>query len=194
MDPFSWSLILVGIGFFVIFLELFLPSAGILGITAAACLISGIVLGFMDSARTGFFLMLAVSATLPIMFSVMVKIWPHTPIGKRILIGPQAREDVVPTGDYYDEIQSLIGRLGIAKTKMLPSGIVVIDGKKFDAVTDGLPMEPGDTIKVSAVKGNRIVVSQYLGDVSDADNLPATDTDILSRPLEELGLDDDPLG
>ncbi len=194
MDPFSWSLILVGAGFLVIFIELFVPSAGILGIVAAACLISGIVLGFMDSARTGFFLMLAVSITLPLMFSVMVKIWPHTPIGRRILIGPQAREDVVPTGDYYDELNSLIGRLGIAKTKMLPSGIVIIDGKKFDAVTDGLPMEPGDTIKVSTVKGNRIVVTKYEGDVSDQFDLPATDSDLLSRPLEELGLDEDPLG
>ena len=124
----------------------------------------------------------------------MVKIWPHTPIGRRILIGPQAREDVVPTGDYYDELNSLIGRLGIAKTKMLPSGIVIIDGKKFDAVTDGLPMEPGDTIKVSTVKGNRIVVTKYEGDVSDQFDLPATDSDLLSRPLEELGLDEDPLG
>ena len=194
MDPFSWSLILVGAGFLVIFIELFVPSAGILGIVAAACLISGIVLGFMDSARTGFFLMLAVSITLPLMFSVMVKIWPHTPTGRRILIGPQAREDVVPTGDYYDELNSLIGRLGIAKTKMLPSGIVIIDGKKFDAVTDGLPMEPGDTIKVSTVKGNRIVVTKYEGDVSDQFDLPATDSDLLSRPLEELGLDEDPLG
>ena len=194
MDPLSWALILLGLGFLVIFLELFIPSAGVLGIIAAACLISGIVLGFMHSAQTGLLMMLGVLITLPVMFSMMVKIWPHTPIGKRVLIGPQSREDVIPTGEYYDEIQSLVGRLGIAKTKMLPSGIVIIDGKKYDAVTDGLPMDAGDTIKVNAIKGNRIVVSKYDGESSTDNDLPATDNDILSRPLEELGLDEDPLG
>jgi membrane-bound ClpP family serine protease len=191
MDPLSWALILLAAGFFVIFLELFIPSAGVLGIVAAVCLISGIVLGFMHSAMTGLTMMAGVLFSLPIMFAAMVKIWPHTPIGKRILIGPQAREDVVPTGDYYDEIQSLIGRLGVAKTKMLPSGIVIIDGKKYDALTDGLPVESGDTIKVAAIKGNRVIVSKFDGDPSDDGSNESGD--ILSRPLEELGLDDDPL-
>ncbi|MEM9413058.1 MAG: NfeD family protein, partial [Planctomycetota bacterium] len=117
------------------------------------------------------------------------------PIGRRILIGPVAEEDVIPTGDYYCEIQSLPGRLGIVKTPMLPSGIVIVDGKKYDAVSDGLPLDPGDTIKVSAIKGNRVFVSKYDGETSETE-LPATDTGILSQSIEELGLDafDEPLG
>ena len=193
MDPLYWAFTLLAIGFFVIFMELFVPSAGILGVVAAACLISGVVLGFFHSTQTGLLMLVGVLIMLPIMFSVMVKVWPHKPIGKRVLIGPVAAEDVVPSGGYYDEIKSLIGRLGVAKTKMLPSGIVVVDGNKYDAVTDGLPVEAGETIKVITVQGNRIVVAKYDGDIADDQSLPATDSDLLSRPLEELGLDDEPL-
>jgi hypothetical protein len=79
---------------------------------------------------------------------------------------------------------------------MLPSGIVMINGKKFDALSDGLPIDEGATIKVVAIKGNRIVVQPHEGTVSDAADLPAFDQDFLSQPIEELGLDglDDPLG
>ena len=174
----------------MIFLELFVPSAGVLGLVAAICLISGIIVGFIDDVQTGFVVLLSILVMLPIMFAAMVKIWPHTPIGKRILIGPVAMEDVELQGEYYDEIKSLKGRLGVAKTKMLPSGIVVVDGKKFDAVTDGLPIDEGETVKVISAKGNRVVVSKYDGENLDTANLPATDAhDLLSKPLEELGLD-----
>ena len=104
MDPFYWSIILIAGGFLIIFAELFIPSAGILGIAAAACLISGIVVAFFDSVQMGMLSLLTVLILLPVMFSMMIKIWPHTPIGKRILIGPVAHEDVIPTGEYYSEI------------------------------------------------------------------------------------------
>ncbi len=195
MDPLYWSLILIAAGLIVIILELFIPSAGILGVIAGICLVSGIVIGFIDSIQTGLLVLLAVLIILPVMFSLMIKAWPHTPIGRRILIGPVERDDVIPKGEYYDEIQALVGQLGVARTKMLPSGIVMINGKKFDAISEGLPLDQGATIKVIAVKGNRIVVAQYDGEITDTNDLPARDSDMLSRPLEELGLDplDDPL-
>ena len=185
MDPLYWTILLIAAGFVVIFLELFVPSAGILGVVAGICLISGIIVGFTDSVQTGLIALLSVLIMLPIMLSLMIKAWPHTPIGRRILIGPMPSEKVVPQGEYYDEIQSLVGRLGVAKTKMLPSGIVVIDGKKFDSISDGMPLDAGDTIKVIAVKGNRVVVAKYDGEPDQ----PTSTTDLLSQPLDELGLD-----
>ena len=188
MDPFYWSISLIGVGLLVIFLELFVPSAGLLGIVAGTCLLSGVIVGFLHSAQTGIFELLALLLILPIMFAAMIKIWPHTPLGKRILIGPMNEDDVVPQGDYYDEIKTLVDQLGVVRSPMLPSGIVMINGKKYDAVSEGMPLDPGDTIKVIAVRGNRIVVAAYDG-VVQADDMPATDADILSTPLEELGLD-----
>ena len=189
MDPFYWSILLVIAGLVVIFLELFIPSAGFLGIVAGSCLLSGIILGFFDSVQTGLIELFALLLILPILFATMIKIWPHTPIGKRILIGPMTEQDVVPQGQYYDEIKSLVDQLGVVRTPMLPSGIVMINGKKYDAVSEGMPLEPGETIKVINVKGNRIVVAAFEGGPEQGSELPATDADILATPLEELGLD-----
>jgi membrane-bound serine protease (ClpP class) len=102
----------------------------------------------------------------------------------------------MPNASHYKRKASLEGQLGIAKTKMLPSGMVVINGEKYDAISDGFPIEAGDPIKVVEVRENRIYVQPYDGMVEDVSNLPVRDRDILSQPIEELGLEslDDPLG
>ncbi|MCH2181056.1 MAG: hypothetical protein MK108_03540 [Mariniblastus sp.] len=195
MDAYYWSIVLVVIGMFVLLLELFVPSAGMLGIAAIVLLLVGIIVGFTSSFGLGVTLMACTLLAVLLLFAVMVKVWPHTPIGRRILITPvDSPDDVLPHSEYLDEIHQSIGKLGRAQTKMLPSGIVLIDGKKFDALSDGLPIEQGQAIKVVAIKGNRILVQPYHGDVDQ--DLPAADSDMLSQPIEDLGIDglDDPLG
>lgn len=197
MDAYYWSIGLVAIGMFVMCFELFVPSAGMLGIVAVLFLVAGIAVGFTVSFSLGMTLMIVTLLAILLLFALMVKIWPHTPIGRRILITPvDSPDDVLPHSEYLDEIHEAVGQLGIAKTKMLPSGIVMINGKKFDALSDGLPIDQGEAIKVVAIKGNRIVVQPHEGTVSDPADLPASDQDFLSQPIEELGLDglDDPLG
>ncbi len=197
MEPLYLSIILIGAGLAIVLLELFVPSAGILGVLAAVCLISGIVLGFMDGVVTGIVMLIITLLSVPLILAVMIKICASTPIGRRILIGrAESPDDVLPKSDYLDEIRGMVGQLGIAKTKMLPSGMVMVNGKKYDALSEGLPVEQGDAIKVVAIKGNRIVVIPFDGEDVDTDDLPARDNDILSQPIEELGLDsfDDPLG
>lgn len=189
-----WAFILLGLGLAVVVLELFLPTAGILGIVAAVLIISSIVLGFTEGLKSGALVLLVAVVALPSLLALMVKVWPHTPLGKRILLDDLKSEDVLPNSSHYTRKKDLVGRLGLAKTKMLPSGIVVIDGEKFDAISDGFPIAQGDPIKVVAVRENRIYVQPYSGEVTDADQLPPRDRDVLSQPIEELGLDalDDP--
>ena len=196
MDSFYWSISLICIGMFVVLLELFVPSAGLLGVLAAVCLVAGIVIGFSTSVMTGVILLIMTMVIVPVMLGFMIKVWPSTPIGRRILIRPaDSPDDVLPDSQYLNEIHEAVGQLGFAKTKMLPSGTVMVNGIKFDALSDGLPIDEGDAIKVVAVKGNRILVERYDGELSTSGDLPAADIDLLSQPIEELGLDalDDPL-
>ena len=192
-----WALILLLAGLCAVALELFVPSAGIIGIIAATLIMSGIVVGFMDGLTTGALMLLIAVVALPVLLTMMFKVWPHTPLGKRILLKDLKSEDVLPKKSHYKKRNdSLVGKIGIARTKMLPSGIVVIDGEKFDAISEGFAIDQGDTVKIVDVREHRIYVQPYEGDVSDAANLPVRDGDILSTPIEELGIDsiDDPLG
>lgn len=191
MDPYYWSMILVALGFAVVVLELFVPSAGLLGVVAAVLFISGIVTGFFYSLQMGAIMLLVVVLFLPILFVMLVKVWPSTPIGKRILIGRMKEEDLLPNSDDY-QLDRLIGQRGVAKTKMLPSGMIKIGERSYDAVADGFAIDPGQAIKVVSVKMNRILVQPYdpATEATDFD-----DDDVLSQPIDQLGLDplDDPL-
>ena len=193
MDPlFFWSLVLIFIGMCVVVVELFIPSAGMLGILSAMLIVSGIVCAFLSDFNSGAMVLLATVLALPILLFAMIKVWPKTPIGKRILLKDMKLEEVLPDNPLTDE---LVGQLGVAKTKMLPSGIVLINHQKYDAISDGFPIDEGQAIKVVAIRGNHIYVEPYDGKVEDAEDLPVRDRDILSQPIEELGIDslDEPL-
>jgi membrane-bound serine protease (ClpP class) len=192
MDPFFWSMILVALGFAVVALELFVPSAGMLGVVAAILFISGIITGFFHSLQTGAVLLLITTLCLPLLFVLLVKVWPNTPIGRRVLIGQVSAEDVLPKGESYNR-EELIGKKGFAKTKMLPSGMIKIGDRSYDAVSDGFAIEAGDPIKVVAIKMSRIMVQPFDPETEAGD---FEDDDVLSRPIEDLGIDpiDNPLG
>jgi membrane-bound ClpP family serine protease len=191
-----WAFLLLAIGLLAVVLELFVPSAGVLGITAGILIVISVVLGFMESVSSGVILLAVAIVTIPGMLALMVKIWPYTPLGKRILLKDLKPEDVLPNyTENKEQKERLEGQLGIAQTKMLPSGIVMVDGEKFDAVSEGFAVEAGDSVRVISVRGNHVYVEPYRGEVDTPDELPPRDLDILSRPIEELGIDplDNPL-
>jgi len=186
MDYATLSLLLLAAGILVVVVEMFIPSAGILGIVAATFLIAGVVVAFLHSLFFGLAVLTGTSLAMPLLFWLLVKVWPMTPMGKAILMNDTI-ENVVPEST----TESLVGQVGIAKTKMLPSGIVAIDGDQHDAVSEGFAINAGDTVKVVSARGNRVYVEPYDGEVDEEGRAVAVDSGPLSTPLEELGIDDD---
>jgi hypothetical protein len=126
-----------------------------------------------------------------------VKWWPQTPIGQLILIPrPEDPDDVLPDTEEYRGLKPLIGKVGRSKSKMMPSGAVVIEGRMYDAVSEGMPIDAGATVKVIAVRTNRIVVRLTNETVTSTPAPPADDAaDPLSQPIDSLGIEgfDEPL-
>ena len=185
---FYTALILLIAGFCILALELFVPSAGLLGVLAGCMIITSVVMAFLTSWYTGMVFLLVTLLLVPVMLILMIKIWPHTPIGKRLLADDETLTDVLPQGKHYDR-GDLAGKTGIAKTMMLPSGQVVIDGQKYDAVSDGFAVEAGDRVKVVSIKENRIYV-QPCDDDESLQEAPAVD-DATDQPIEKFDLDSD---
>ena len=184
---FYTALILLIAGFCILALELFVPSAGLLGVLAGCMIITSVVMAFLTSWYTGMVFLLVTLLLVPVMLMLMIKIWPHTPIGKRLLSDDETLTDVLPQGKHYDR-GDLAGKTGIAKTMMLPSGQIVIDGQKYDAVSDGFAIEAGDRVKVVSIKENRIYVQPCDGDESLSETPAADDVD---PPIEKFDLDSD---
>jgi membrane-bound serine protease (ClpP class) len=189
MSPLTWSLILLVLGLLLFGLEFFLPSAGFLGILCAVCLCASVVLAFMHHWIAGVSVIISICVLLPLLFSLGVEVWPHTPIGRRILIGRVSKDDLLPESDTQDELKSLIGRIGLAKSKMLPSGIVKIDDVVYDSISDGFPIDEGDRVKVVAVRHKRIVIRPANEQSEQRTATTDADRDLLSQSIEALGIE-----
>ena len=189
LDPLAWSALLMFLGCLFVVAEVFIPSGGVLGFLAATSVIAAIALAFYQVGPGAGFTFIALAVVLlPVSVSLAFKWLPHTPLGQKLLLGLPTEDEVLPENDKKD----LVGKIGTAKTPMLPAGAVVIDGRTTDAVSQGMTIEAGQTVVVVEVAGNRVVVRAVDEDSQAGETKP---DDVLSQPLDALGLDplDDPL-
>jgi membrane-bound ClpP family serine protease len=196
MDGMLWPLVLIGLGLLFLALELLVPSAGLLGVLAALAFLAAIIVGFMESPYVGTSSLVLIALLLPFCFYVFVNYWPHTPIGRRMLLRREPRsEEDDPAEDEAEQLRRLIGKRGRAKSKMLPSGAVSIDGQLYDATTQGgQPVEMGEPVEVIGTQFRSLVVRPVENDATPTPLPQEQPGDLLSQPLENFGLDNDPLG
>jgi membrane-bound ClpP family serine protease len=159
MSLLLWALLLLVAGCVFLALEFFVPSSGTLGVMAALSFVAAIVLAFMAGPVYGTGTFVAVLIIVPTACILAVKYWPETPIGKLILIQlPASPDEVLPQTEAYRGMQHLVGRHGLTKSLMMPGGVVEIDHKSYDAVSDGMAIEPGTRVLVVAISTQRVVV------------------------------------
>ena len=186
MELLIWAIVLMVVGFAVFGLEFFIPSAGLLAILCGVLLITSVVLGFMSDWRAGLGILTCIALLLPVLFNIVIRIWPHTYIGKKILIGDLQAEDVLPHLDEVAELKLLVGREAVARSKMLPSGIIRIDGKSYDAVSEGFGVESGQAVRIIAVRNKRLIVEAMQPATTGSENQAS---EMLDQSLDSLGLD-----
>jgi membrane-bound serine protease (ClpP class) len=153
-----WGILLLILGFALAVLEVFFPSAGILGFLSLSALLGGILLGFMHGAVAGLGILLLTVVGLPVVVVLAFKYWPKTAIGRRVLLNAPETDDVLPANPRKAQLKALIGQVGRAKSKMLPAGAITIDGRTVDAVSEGVPIDEGQPVRVIEVRGYRVVV------------------------------------
>jgi len=188
----AWAILLLLLGCTLVVLEVFIPSGGIISVLAAIALITSILVASWEGPTTGpatGFVFAAITVfAVPTLVAIAFKYWPKTRMGKAFLGELPSEEEVLPP----DPRRTLLGRVGVARSKMLPSGAVEIDGQMIDAVTQGQAIEPGTYVVVTEVRANRVVVRPAGKDQRPSHINP---NDVLSRPIDELGIEslDDPL-
>jgi membrane-bound serine protease (ClpP class) len=183
--PWAWALVFLAAGLALALLEVFVPSGGILGFLAASSIVAAVVMGFTDPHPwVGFVILGTAVVGLPSVVVLALHWWPHTPVGRRMLLGVRRREDVLPDSARQRSLKELVDRVGHAKSKMLPSGAITIDGRTIDAVSEGMPIDIGQRVRVVEVRGNRVVVRPV-----DDEAPSEEDPDPLARPIDSLGLD-----
>ncbi len=182
MEPYVWPILLLILGIFFLVLELFIPSTGMLSVLALISFVAAIWLAFASSTAYGAIILLSAMVVIPLFIVLAINVWPHTPIGRRILLRPTSQEDATTWADEEQQRRrnQLLGKIGVAKSKMLPSGVIAIDGTLYDAVSRGGAIEPGQAVRVVSVSANRIVVAPV------PVTPEKTDTPRLTRPGESF--------
>src|SRR5438105_13997716 len=157
MTPVVWAIALLLLGLVFLVLEFFIPSGGALAVMCALSFLAAIIVGFMAGPWTGAAMVLAICVIVPSSVGAAIRWWPDTPIGKLMLIQrPRSSDEVLPETVAYRGLKDLVGRRGQSKGLMVPSGSVLIDGKTNDAVSEGMTIEPHQSVIVVSVSTQRL--------------------------------------
>ena len=154
----EWIIALVVCGLLLIIAEIFLPG-GVLGLVGSGCLVAAAVMAFQEFGPAGGTMFTLAEIALGAVVILQAVRWiPNTRLGKGLVLHA-AVEGSAPA----KENEGLLGRDGVAITKLRPAGAARIDGRRHDVVTEGGLIEAGTPLKVISVEGMRIVVRSIEG-------------------------------
>ena len=137
------------IGLTAITIELFIPGA-IVGICGAGCVITSIIFAYLHVSNLLGHILLGIGICfIPIFFITWYKLLTKT-------FAVKASEKGFASST--DKRDDLLSAEGVAITTLRPSGTANINGNKVDVFSEGEMILKNTKIKVTDVKGNRIVV------------------------------------
>jgi membrane-bound ClpP family serine protease len=150
MEASTWAFLLFGISLILLVAELFLPSHGLLGLLATAAMVAAIIICFRINQYLGLGVLLLVAMATPFAISGAMKMWPKTPIGRRMMLQPTQSVITAP------EVE--IGAVGVAMSELRPMGTVDFDGERLEVRTQIGMIAPGSKVRVVRVDAGRVIV------------------------------------
>jgi len=179
--PLWVSFALLGAGILAIYLEIFVPAAGLIGLAGGGMIVAGVVLGYAyHDPLTGSIVLFVSLVLTPTAIFLGLKAFPNTPVGKRLILssersadrsagrggggreesdGGEADGGAASGGD--DRHADLAhGTEGEAVTVLRPSGTGRFGRARVSVVTSGEFIEQGAPIRIVRVEGNRVVVRE----------------------------------
>ncbi len=196
MDPFYLALLLYCVALVVAFVDLFVPSGGMLLIMATAAAFGAILFGFRSGTTMGMAMLTIVVASVPAFAYAAIKIWPNTPLGKRIILSlPSVSAEAVSNN--ASPRNALVGVVIEAESPLMPTGQVRVGHRHYNAVVESGIIEAGQNVEIIGFKERNLVVR-----VTDAaptrltnenkqseTESPQRYENLLDLPADELGLD-----
>lgn len=160
-----WGFGLFALAFLLLTLELFIPSGGILGGMSAISAVSAVVAFFKFSTGWGLTASAALLVLAPVSVSLMIKVWPHTPVGRRLILGSPGTEraehaKAEAEARHTEKLahEALIGQEGTALTAMRPVGEIEVDGTRYEGLAQGEMIDTGTQIRVVGLDGTSLKV------------------------------------
>ena len=168
-------------GLFILLLELFIPSAGMLFFAACGCIIASVIVAFQAGTTVGgvfLGLVVVLAAVLP---GIGFQLWRRSPLGRQMFLEIDPEETERDRAAANSPTADLIGEVGKTLTPHRPSGVTEINGRRVDTVSEGVMIDEHETVRVVAVTGNRVVVRKYTPTQPDPNDPFAFDPESLNN-------------
>ncbi len=205
MDPLLISVILFVIALILFAIDVFVPTGAILIFCSAMTAIISVYFGFRSGTNAGLVMLLIVFATIPVLVWTFLRVWPNTPIGRRVLLKPPQAS----VSQDNDELREFVGKVVVNRWPLIPMGQVQIGHRRYNAKSsDGKTIDANQRVKVIDVSERILVVCATIEPLSDPSSrmtptasgarakggaasnaAQPTNESLLETPAEQLGLE-----
>jgi len=167
----NFELVLFVVGVVFLLVEIFvLPGFGIFGILGIAGILAGLTLGMIPNDAFDFtfvasgtlfsalltVIIAAILATV-IIFTLTPKVNEWKAFSSISLATTQQKLDGYTSSSYSD---TLVGKEGIAHTRLMPSGRILVEDEIYDAYSRGEFIDRGEKIKIISAEGTSLRVKK----------------------------------
>ena len=135
------------------FVEVFIPSFGIISLIALGCMAGSVAFAFQAGAGVGYLFIVLNALAIPIVVVIAFKLLRKSPLVLSVTF-----EDESPRSPAVESDEELVGKEGVAETDLRPAGEARIDGRRVDVLTEGEYLVQGTRVKVVRVEGARVFV------------------------------------
>ncbi|MBS4536895.1 nodulation protein NfeD [Clostridium sp. D2Q-11] len=152
----GWAALLIFIvGIILLLIEAIAPGFGVPGIGGIACIGVGIVLASPDIEIAIISVVIAIVVSILVAY-LFIKYGQKSPYFDKIILNTKQEGN----SGYSSAIDNrkYLYKEGIALTTLRPSGTIVVEDDRLDAVTEGQFIVKGERIKVIKIEGSKVVV------------------------------------
>ena len=154
-----WAVLLFIIGLVLLGIEMAVPGFGIFGISGIIAVLAGLVLAASNPLKGIVSVGIAILAAL-ISIPIFSKYFGGARLFRRLILTEAVKPADSRPDAHHQESVDLIGKTGTSVTPLRPAGIIEIDGNRYDVVSDGEYIPPGEKVKVIESVGSKIVVTR----------------------------------
>ena len=157
----------MAIAIIIFFIEIFIPSGGLLALLGGLSIIASLVAFFMHDINTGLVATGIYIVFGPIIAWIAFKIWASSSLAKRMILGDDdgdeefaSQESEAQRKQRIDALQVLVGKTGETVTVLRPIGVVQIGEQRYDAMAESGVIAANKPIEVVQVYDNQIKVRE----------------------------------
>lgn len=152
----GWTAMLLFIvGIVLLVIEAIVPGFGIPGIGGILSIVVSIVLASPDVQIAIYSIVIAFILSILVAY-LFLKYGQKSPYFDKIVLNTKHEGD----SGYSSTVNNIryLDKEGVAITTLRPSGTVMVEDKRLDAVTEGQYIKKGEKIKIVKIEGSKIVV------------------------------------